>query len=326
MAAIVGVDLGGTKCLAVAVVNGVVAAEHLVPTPSGASELIDTLTGLVDTVVDASGEPLAAVGIGVPGLVDREGVLRFAPNLRDASGMSVKAELVARFGVPVTADNDATCATWGEFVLGAAQGRSNVLMVTLGTGIGGGIVTGGRIHRGVNGFAGELGHMVVDPHGPPCLCGRRGCWERFASGSGLGLLARSAALAGKADHVVELAGGDPESVKGEHVSRALADGDAEAQAIVDEFAFWLALGLANLANAFDPEAFVIGGGLVTMGDTLFDPARVALQQQVIGRDAHPPVPILPATLGVRAGAIGAAFLAGDELPITSARVAAEDRY
>ena len=126
----------------------------------------------------------------------------------------------------MTADNDANCAAWGEWVAGAARGVDDVMLVTLGTGIGGGIILGGRLYRGANGFAGEIGHMVVDPHGPPCPCGQRGCWERFASGSGLGWLAREAAHAGQAARVVELAGGDPESVRGEHVTQAAAEGDA----------------------------------------------------------------------------------------------------
>src|SRR5205823_7234153 len=169
---------------------------------------------------------------GVPGLVDRDGVLRVAPNLRGAAGLAVRQEMQARVGVPVQADNDATCAAWGERALGAARGLDEVVLVTLGTGIGGGLISGGRIQRGANRFAGEIGHMVVDPSGPPCPCGRRGCWERYASGSGLGRLAREAAHAGLAPRVVDLAGGDPEAVRGEHVSAAMAEGDAAAGRIL----------------------------------------------------------------------------------------------
>src|SRR5205807_3790376 len=146
-------------------------------------------------------------------------------------------------------------------------------LVTLGTGIGGGIVADGRLYRGANGFAGEIGHMVVDPHGPLCPCGQRGCWERFASGSGLGRLGREAAMAGAAPRLVELAGGDAEAVRGEHVTEAAREGDGEARAVMERFAWWGALGLVNLVNAFDPALFVIGGGLVAAGDLLFDPLR-----------------------------------------------------
>jgi glucokinase len=177
-------------------------------------------------------------------------------------------------------------------------------------GIGGGIVASGRPLLGANGFAGEFGHMVVDPHGPPCPCGKRGCWERFASGSGLGRLAREAAHAGQATRVLELAGGDPENVRGENVTTAAAEGDQEASAVMAQFAWWLALGLANLANVFDPEVIVVGGGLIEAGDVLLTPTRLAFGELVEGVEHRPPIRIVAAELGERAGAIGAAVLAG----------------
>jgi glucokinase len=211
--------------------------------------------------------------------------------------------------VVVRAGNDATCAAWAERTIGAAAGRDDVVLVTLGTGIGGGIVAGGRLLLGANGFAGEIGHMVVDPHGPRCPCGKRGCWERFGSGSGLGRLGREAAQAGQAHRVAELAGGDPEAVRGEHVTAAAAEGDEEAMAVMAQFGWWLALGLANLANVFDPQCFVVGGGLVAAGAVLFDPLKTAFADLVEAVQYRPPIDILPAELGERAGAIGAALLA-----------------
>jgi glucokinase len=307
--ATVGVDLGGTKCLGLALVDGVVAAQVQVPTPRGETALLETMAEVIERLSSEGGERVTALGVGLPGLVDREGVLQFAPNLPGVVGLPVRAQLEDRLGLPVQVDNDATCAAWGERELGAANGLDDVVVVTLGTGIGGGIVAGGKIHRGANGFAGEIGHMVVDPHGPPCPCGQRGCWERFASGSGLGRLAREAALAGRATRVMELAGGDPEAVKGEHVSAALAEGDEEASAVMGEFAWWLALGLVNLVNVFDPQALVIGGGLAAAGEALFEPARVAFDQLLAATALRPPVPLLPAALGAQAGAVGAASLA-----------------
>jgi len=306
--ATVGIDLGGTKCLGVAIVDGGVVGEELVATPRSGEAVLEAMAELATGLAAGAGAPLEGVGVGVPGLVDPDGVLRLAPNLRGATGLAVRAGLEARLGVPVEADNDATCAAWGEHELGAARGLDDVLLVTLGTGIGGGIVSGGRIHRGANRFAGEIGHMVLDPHGPPCPCGQRGCWERFASGSGLGIIGRDAAAAGRAERVVELAGGDPESVRGEHVTRALAEGDAQAALLIDEFAWWVALGLSNLANVFDPEAFVIGGGLVDCGDALLDPVRAAFAAQLPGYDLRRPIAIVPAALGLSAGTIGAACL------------------
>lgn len=307
--ATVGVDVGGTKCLAVRLDGDRIGAERRMPTPREPAALLDTVASLVPAVAD--GAAVVGVGVGAPGLVDVAGVLRFAPNLPGITDLPLKAELERRLGVPVQADNDATCAAWGERQMGAAKGLDDVVLVTLGTGIGGGIVAGGRILRGANGFAGEVGHMVVDPEGPVCLCGRQGCWERFGSGTGLGRLGREAALAGRASRVRELAGGDPDHVRGEHVTGAAAEGDAEALAVMDRLGWWIALGLSNLANAFDPEAFVLGGGLVEAGDVLFRPVRAAFAGLLGGYGNRPSVDIVPASLGEHAGAVGAASLAAD---------------
>ena len=150
--------------------------------------------------------------------------------------------------------------------------------------------------------------MVVDPNGPPCPCGKRGCWERFASGTGLGRLARDAASGGRLDAAVALAGGDPEAVRGEHVTASARAGDAESQAVLDSFARWIALGLANLVNVLDPSVIVIGGGLVEAADLLLPEVRARFAALVLAGEHRPIVPIVPAVLGERAGAIGAALL------------------
>jgi glucokinase len=302
----VGVDVGGTKCLAVALEEGRIIDERRVPTPVGEPAVLDAVAGVVAEVAGAT--ELRGVGIGMPGFVDRSGVLRFAPNLPGVVDFPIRAELEARLGTPVRADNDATCAAWGERQLGAAQGYNDVILVTLGTGIGGGIVAGGALLRGANGFGGEIGHMVINTDGPPCPCGQRGCWERYASGSGLATIAQRAAAEGRAPRVLARAGGEPQMVRGEHVTVAAAEGDAGAQAILAELGWWVAQGLANLANVFDPEAFVLGGGLVEAGDLLLDPVRAAFAELLTGAAYRPGVAILPATLGEHAGAIGAACL------------------
>ena len=212
-------------------------------------------------------------------------------------------------GCRTVVDNDATCATVAEWAFGAAVGVTDAVMVTLGTGIGGGIVAGGHVVRGASGFAGEIGHMVVDPTGPPCPCGKRGCWERFASGSGLGRLAREAAHAGRLAEVVDLAGGDPRSVRGEHVTVAAKAGDAGALDVLGELGWWLALGLSNLALALDPAVMVYGGGLVETVNLVHDKVHTAFDELLEGRAYRPEVRILPAQLGERAGAIGAALVA-----------------
>ncbi len=305
--AVCGIDLGGTKCLGVVMEAGEIVDECRVPTPEGDDAVMAALADLVATL--GATTAIDSVGVGAAGLVDREGVLRFAPNLAVAPGLELRSILEKRVGVPVVVDNDATCAAWGERERGAAQGFDDVVLVTLGTGIGGGIVAGGRIHRGTNGFAGEIGHVGVDPDGPDCPCGQRGCWERYASGSGLGRLAREAAAAGTASRVVELAGGDAGDVRGEHVTRAVAEGDAEAGEILAGFGWWVGLGLAGLANIFDPQVFVLGGGLATAGEALLAPTRAAFGDLLVGAEWRPEVAIVVAELGGHAGAIGAALLA-----------------
>ena len=317
----VGLDMGGTKVLGLALdPEGAVLAEERVLTPhrpgapltdADVAELvIDTLGTVADRLRATVAGDVVAVGVGAPGLVDNSGVLRFAPNLPGGAGLDVAGRLSARLhGLRTVVDNDATCATVGEWAFGAAAGASDAVLVTLGTGIGGGIIAAGHVVRGASGFAGEVGHMVVDPNGPPCTCGKRGCWERFASGSGLGRLAREAAHAGRLDDVVRLAGGDAESVRGEHVTMAAKAGDPEALAVLEELGRWLALGLANLALTLDPSVMVFGGGLVDTVTLVLDAVRAHFDDLMGGRASRPEVLIVPAELGERAGAIGAAVVA-----------------
>lgn len=312
MALSVGVDVGGTKILALAVDESGrrIGNEVRRPTPRGSVALFDAMVGVVSEVGASVGD-IESVGVGVPGLVDRHGRLAVGPNLPGVVDLSIREELQARLNLPVAVDNDATCATWAEVQLGAAKGAAEAFLVTLGTGIGGGVVTGGILQRGANGFGGEPGHMVVDPQGPPCPCGRRGCWERFASGSGLGRLAREAAESGNGGRMVALAGGDPEDVRGEHVTRAALEGDADALAVFREFGWWAALGIANLVNVLDPAIVVVGGGLVGAGDIVLDPIRAAFQHLVLAGEHRPAVPIVAAQLGADAGAIGAALIGAE---------------
>jgi glucokinase len=306
-----GIDLGGTKCLGVALDEaGSVVAEHRLATPAGSEAIVETIVAVAKALgVAALGRP-EAVGVGAPGLVDVDGVLRFAPNLPGVTEVRLRSAIEARLPATfVRVENDASAAGWAEAQLGAGRGARHVLTATLGTGIGGGIIAEGGLLRGASGFAGEIGHMVVDPYGSQCTCGRRGCWERLASGSGLGRLAQEAAVADPRSRMVELAGGDPPDVRGEHVTRAAAEGDDHAIAVMDRFAWWVALGLANLTAIFDPERIVLGGGLVAAGQVLLAPVREAFADMVEGGKHRPEVPIVPATLGERAGAIGAALLA-----------------
>ncbi len=303
----IGIDVGGTKAQAVVLdTAGEVVESAQRPTPRGDRSLevlIDVLIELADEVGHNG-----SVGVGVPGLVTRHGVLRAAPNLDGVADFPISELLSQRLGSHVYVDNDATCATLAEWRLGAGVGTHDMMLVTLGTGIGGGVVANGVLQRGSNGFAGEFGHMVIDPSGPPCPCGRRGCWERYASGSGLAMLAREAATGHRLHDVVRHAGGDPQAVRGEHVQAAASAGDAEALAVIDDFARWVALGLANLTNAFDPELFVLGGGLAAGAELYLDPIRRWYDQLLYQPNLREIPRIEFATWGPLAGAVGAALL------------------
>jgi glucokinase len=318
-----GVDVGGTKVLGVALdAAGVVVAEARMATPrsatdpadlgqAGAADVADAVAEVVRRLGEAAGcgaaEPVP-VGIGVPGMLDRHGTLRFSPNLPGAVGADMRALVADRVGGgSLQVGNDANCAALAELRLGAARGAQHAVVVTLGTGIGGGLIADGRVRLGARGFAGEIGHMVVDPSGPPCPCGGRGCWERFASGGGLGRLAREAAFGGSLHEAVALAGGDPELVRGEHVTRAALAGDPGALAVVEELGWWVALGLSNLVAFCDPERIVVGGGVAEVGDLLLAPTRRAFAGLVEAGSARPEIPIVAAELGERAGAVGAAL-------------------
>ena len=279
-----GIDVGGTKFLGVILDdNGDVLVEKRRATPTGADTLIAELVDFARELGEFD-----TLGVGVPGLVTRSGVLRAAPNLTDAYELAVGPTMSGALGLAVAVDNDATCAALAEWQHGAARGFDDVVLVTLGTGIGGGVVMGGRLQRGTNGFAGEIGHMVVKPDGPACPCGRRGCWERFASGRGLQMLA----------------GGR----RGEEVVEGARSGDRELLEVIDQFAHWVALGLVNLTNMLDPACIVLGGGLTAAQD-LFLPPIAREFAALLYSPEHRPHPALNfAQLGERAGAIGAALL------------------
>lgn len=279
-------------------------------TPSNKNQII----GAIKKVIDASNvdtRRVKAIGIGVPGLVESNGTLVFAPNLPHGQGLNFKDPIEEEFQKPCLINNDANCATYAEWQLGSGSRYSNFAMVTLGTGIGGGLVLNNQLFVGSLGFAGEVGHMVIDPYGPICPCGSRGCWERFASGSGLGRLARDEAYANKLNNLVELKGGDPENVKGEDVIFFAKQGDKDALKIVDDFAFWIAIGLANIAGILDLEAFVIGGGVVNNSNLWISPVRKKFATLVVGNKKRKLPRIVPSFFKEDSGAVGAALLAKD---------------
>jgi glucokinase len=304
-----GIDVGGTKLLGVAATgSGEVVAEWLAPTPRGPEAVMDALgamvTGLRDDAPEAS-----AVGVGIAGLIDLDGVVHYAPNLAGFEGVPARTRLEKDTGLHVVVDNDANVAALGELTYGAAKGRSDVLLITLGTGIGGGVVTGGQVYRGAHGMAAEIGHFTVDPRGPRCACGGTGHWEALASGTALGRMGRERAARGEAPGLLARAGGDAEAVTGRLVGDAAQAGEPESLEIMARYADLVAMGLGGLVNILDPEVVVVAGGLVELGDVLLRPLRQALAGYVEAPHRRTLPAVVAAQLGERAGAVGAAVLA-----------------
>lgn len=292
----VGVDVGGTKVLAVEISEGGEVVRRAFDATPGrgdpVSELEDALTRAVEAV--AGGRTLTAVGVSAAGLVEPSGeTVRFATHLpwREEP---VRERLSARWRAPVVLDNDAHCATEAELAVGAGRGTSSFLLVNIGTGIGGGMVVDGRVWRGVGGMAGEFGHMQLVPDGLPCECGLSGCWEQYCSGRAL-------------ERVFRVALGS--HLDGPQVTALAEQGDPQAREAFATIGGWLGVGLANLTAAFDPALLVIGGGVSAVGDLLLEPARASLARSLVAAAHRTVPPVVPAALGPEAGAIGAALLA-----------------
>ncbi len=309
----VGIDIGGTKIAAIRIsTEGEILAGTVIPTP--ANDQSAALPAIEAAAAEVMGDGVAAIGIGMAGLIDaRSGELLSTPNLVWRH-LLLDGGLRATYGLPVTVHNDATSAAWAESRLGASRDHADSLFVGVGTGIGGGIVSGGRLIRGAYGLAGEIGHTIVEPGGPLCGCGNHGCWEQVASGLAIARAGRRAVTEDPGSSIARLAGGDPHRATGELVTEAAQGGDDVAVAILATVARRLGEGVASLVNILDPEIVVIGGGVGEAGDVLFGPLREAFRASVEGVDVRPEVPIVPAQLGNDAGAIGAALLALDAAP------------
>ncbi|MEY9959641.1 glucokinase [Streptacidiphilus sp. MAP5-52] len=309
----VGIDIGGTK-IAAGVVDGegTVVEQIRTETPhrSKSPKVVeDVITELVLALADR--HDVHAVGIGAAGFVDAQRArVLFAPHL-SWRNEPIQAALSDRLKLPVVVENDANAAAWAEWRFGAGADEERLVMVNLGTGIGGAIVRSGRLDRGRYGMAGEFGHMTVVPGGHRCPCGNRGCWEQYSSGNALVREARELAAAESpvAQPLLDRVDGDVGAITGPLVTEAARDGDPCAVELLQEIGNWLGLGLANLAAALDPGRFVIGGGVSAAGELLLGPAREAYRRNLTGRGFRPECDVVGARLGNTAGMIGAADLA-----------------
>lgn len=309
----IGVDVGGTK-VAAGVVDeaGAILARSRRSTPPSAhpTDVEDVIASCVEEL--CVGREVEAVGIGAAGFVDadRARVLT-SPNLPSWRDEPLRDAVQARVGLPVVVENDANAAAWAEHRFGAGFGEPDLVVVTVGTGIGGGIVLGGRLYRGRFGIGAEFGHLQVVRGGRRCGCGQRGCWEQYCSGRALLREAREIAEVRReyGARLLELGGGRPEGIEAREVSRAAQEGDPAAVECFEVVGSWLGQGLADLAAVLDPGAFVVGGGVGEVGELLLSPARRVFEERLTGTGQRPRAEVRAAVLGNDAGLVGAADLA-----------------
>jgi len=308
----IGVDVGGTK-----VAGGVVDASGTVleqiRRPTSARDTAATLETVVDVIRELSkAHPAQAAGVGAAGWIDAgRSTVRFAPNVawREEPLLARIAEAV---DLPIVIDNDGNAAAWAEFRYGAGRDvTDSMVLVTVGTGIGSGIIVGGQLLRGAHGVAGEIGHTRSVPDGHPCGCGRAGCLEQYASGTALVRFARRAATAEPASArlLIELAGGSQAGITGPLVTRAARRGDPASLRAFEQVGRWLGPALADVVQAFDPQRLVLGGGVAEAADLLLEPVRSAYRQALGHRGRLPVAEVRLAAMGNTAGVVGAADLA-----------------
>jgi len=307
----IGVDVGGTK-IAAGVVDeaGAILARTRVPTPADPQWAVGAIADAVKELRQQFPD-VDAVGVGAPGYVDRaRATVLMAPNI-DWENEPLKVRIEDLVKLPTVIENDANSAAWGEFRFGAGAEYEDMVLITVGTGIGGGIILEGRMHRGAFGVAGEIGHLNMVPDGLPCGCGGRGCWEQYGSGRALRRYGRERTAADpvRGRRMLELNEGVAETLRGVHITQAAEEGDPLALECYDELADWLGRGIADLAALFDPSVFVLGGGVSDAGALLLDPVAKAFEKYIIGGPHRPRADVVLATMGSAAGIAGAADLA-----------------
>ncbi|MBX9928825.1 MAG: ROK family protein [Gemmatimonadaceae bacterium] len=322
---VVGVDLGGTNILV-----GTMAPDGTTPiavrteptlAAEGSDAVVARMCRLVDEVIadtcaatGATRAQIRGVGVGAPGPLDRErGIIHVAPNL-GWHDLPLRDLMTERLGLPATLENDANCATLGEWWIGAARGARHVVGITIGTGIGGGLILNGRLFHGASDVAGELGHATIDSTGRRCKCGNYGCLEAYASGPAIAERAREALAGGEASRITALVDGDLARVTAAIVYEASQEGDEIAREVVRETARFLGTGVANILNTYNPEVVVLAGGVAQAGEALFGPLRAEVRRRAF-KPAVDACRIVPGALGGNAGAVGAiaSFLAQTRL-------------
>lgn len=308
---ILGVDIGGTKvATALATAQGEILAREYVPTSAKAEPdaVINSICALANKTLSAKRvkpSQLLGIGIAAAGIIDSDnGRVITSPNLPAWHEVPLRDAVKQPFGIPVYLGNDATLAALGEWYFGLKKGVANLIYITVSTGIGGGIIAGGRLYTGACGAGGEIGHMTIDVNGPRCNCGSIGCWEALASGTALARGAVRQIRKGASTSIVELVDGDLSRIDAKVVFQAAEGGDELAKKLISRLAYYFGVGLANLVNIFAPELILIGGGVAKMGDLLLQPAISLVRERAYVTLAYD-VEIKPALLGDDSGVLGA---------------------
>lgn len=312
MAYCIGIDIGGTN-IACGIVNDncEIIARSKVKTnaPRPYTEILEDIKKAVVLACGEAGispSDAASIGIGCPGTCNSEGIVEYSNNLGFVN-VPLRPDIEAAFGVKTYLDNDANAAAFGEFVAGAAKGAKNAVAITLGTGVGAGIIIDGKIYSGSNCAGGEIGHTVIVADGRPCTCGRRGCFEAYSSATGLVNMTREAAEQNPSS-IMNTYIAEDGKVSARTAYRAMKQGDEAGKAVTEQYVKYLACGIANTINIFQPDILCIGGGVCNEGDTLLVPLRRAVAEQVYSKNSAKNTEIVVCSLGNDAGIIGAAML------------------
>jgi glucokinase len=312
---LLGVDIGGTKCaVVIATPDGTILQRASEPTLSGQRsprDVLEQLAAMARTLVAQENATLAdvkGVGVSCGGPLDtKTGVIHAPPNLPDWQNVPVKAFFQNALGLTTVVENDANATALAEWRFGAGQGARNLVFLTMGTGIGGGIIVDGRLYRGTNDLAGEIGHQTILLNGPKCGCGKRGCLEALASGPAIARLARESMRYGRQKRVLTLAGGRPADITAAHVVEAAREGDPFAREVLAEAGTYMGIGIANVIQILNPERIILGTIAVHAGDLVMEPIRAAVREYAWPRSAAV-CEIVPAALGDRAQDLAAIAL------------------
>ena len=309
-----GIDLGGTNIVAGIVDENykiIATAKRKTNCPRPAEEIIDDMAAVAFEAIEKAGlkkEDIEAAGVGSPGAIDpNNGVVCFANNL-GFFNVPMASMLNARTGIDFYLENDANAAAYGEFVAGAGKGTKDFVMITLGTGVGGGIIIGGKLYSGSNYAGAELGHMVISMDGEMCGCGRQGCWESYASATALIRQTKQAMIKYPNTIMWQMCNNDINAVNGRTAFDAMRNGDDAGRLVVDKYIYYISVGIANCINIFQPEIICIGGGVSNEGDNLTEPIKKYVEGDDYARNVTNKSKIKTATLGNDAGIIGAAYI------------------